>query len=171
VSSKPRADKAREYLECCRYGHQKMSSNPTGSDWVLVWAGTIALLRAVGHALRTEDAKRDIRLKKAQSDWWNTLKATKPNSPIFWKFIDYDRNRLLKEGELSAGQSAKVFLSGGTIPRHAPLPPQPRPPIYTYQMISGPFAGQDSRNLVRAAIDWWEKQLDDIEQEAAATSP
>jgi hypothetical protein len=53
VSSKPRADKAREYLECCRHGHQKMSSNPTGPGWVLVWAGTIALL--LGGRPRTQN--------------------------------------------------------------------------------------------------------------------
>jgi hypothetical protein len=45
----PKGDKAREVLEWCRYGHQKMGSNPTGPDWVLVWAGAITLLRAVGH--------------------------------------------------------------------------------------------------------------------------
>jgi hypothetical protein len=98
----------------------------------------------------------------------NRLKATKRDSPIFWDFIDHDRNQLLKEADLTVGQSAEVFLSGGTIPRHAPLPPPPLPPIYTYHMNSGTFAGQDPRDLVRDAIEWWEKQLDDIEQKAAA---
>jgi hypothetical protein len=61
-STAPKAGKAREYLEWCRHGHQKMRGNPTGPDWVLIWAGTISLLRAVGHALRVEDAKSDPRL-------------------------------------------------------------------------------------------------------------
>jgi hypothetical protein len=166
----PKADKAREALEWCRYGHQKMSSDPTGLEWVLTWAGTIALLRAVGHALVNEDAEIDARMKKAQHAWWDTLKATKPNPSIFWEFIERDRNLLLKEAELSVEPSANVFLSGGTIPRHAPQPPPP-PPIYTYKMKSGRFAGQDPRDLVRDAIKWWEEQLDDIEQKAEASSP
>ncbi len=92
-STAPKAGKAREALEWCRYGHQKMmSGDPTGQDWVL----TIALLRAVGHALEKEDAKSDARVKKAQRSWWNTLKATKPNPSIFWEFIERDRNLLLK---------------------------------------------------------------------------
>jgi hypothetical protein len=37
-------------------------------------------------------------------------------------------------------------------------------------MKSGFFVGQDSRDLVREAIDWWEKQLSDIEQKAATSS-
>lgn len=103
-STAPRAGKAREVLEWCRYGHKKMRSNPTGEEWVLIWAGTIALLRAVGHVLEKEDAKSDARLKKAQSYWWNTLKATKPNPSIFWQFIEEDRNLLLKEAKLTVRQ-------------------------------------------------------------------
>lgn len=163
-----------------------MSSNPTGLDWVIIWAGTIALLAAINHALRTEDANGDIRLKKAQSDWWAALKAAKRDPPIFWQFIDRDRHRLLKEAYLTVGQSATVFVRGAPARGHAgdvsgridsEEPPQPeeQPPllsaIYTYHMNSGPFAGQDPRQLVKDAIEWWEKQLDDIEQKAAAPSP
>jgi hypothetical protein len=185
-STAPRAVKAREALEWCRHGHQKMGTNPTGPDWVLVWAGTIALLRAVGHALLNEDAKRDASLEKEQLAWWDKLKATKPNPSIFWQFIERDRNRFLKEAELTAGQSATVFVQGvsangragdvsGRIVGQEPPQPEEQPPlpsaIYTYHINSGPFAGQDPRDLVRDAIEWWEKQLDDIDQKAAASSP
>ena len=54
---------------------QNGRSNPTAPDWVLIWAGTIALLRAVGHALDKEDAKSDARLREAQGSWWKELKA------------------------------------------------------------------------------------------------
>jgi hypothetical protein len=63
----PRAGKAREVLGWCRYGHRKMMSDPTGQDWVLIWAGTIALLRAVGHALEKDDAKSDARVPACPS--------------------------------------------------------------------------------------------------------
>jgi hypothetical protein len=36
-------------------------------------------------------------------------------------------------------------------------------------MNSGPFAGRYPHDLVRDAIEWWEKQLDDIERKAAAS--
>jgi hypothetical protein len=113
----PKAGKAREALDWCRYGHRKMmSGDPTWEDWMLIWAGTIALLRAVGHALEKQDAKSDARLKKVQSAWWKGLKATKPNPYIFFEFIERDRNLLLKWADLTAEQSVKVFLSGGATP-------------------------------------------------------
>jgi hypothetical protein len=168
TSSAPRADKAREVLDWCRHAHQKMGSDQTVPDWVLIWVGASVLLRAVGHVLEKKDAKSDTRLKKAQSDWWNTLKAKEPD---IWTFIDRHRNALLKEAELAVEQSVKftLSLSGDAIPRHAPQPPPS--PIYTYQMTSDHFAGRDPRDLVREAIGWWEEQLDDIEQKAAASSP
>jgi hypothetical protein len=138
-------------------------------------------LRAINHALRTEDAKSDTRLKKAQSDWWNTLKATKPNPPIFWEFIDYDRNRLLKEVELPVRRLFQESLQDGTLladnldgqqlPQQLATRAPPPTSICTYQMKSGRFEKQDPRDLVRDAIEWWERQLDDIEQKAAASSP
>jgi hypothetical protein len=161
-STAPRAAKARAVLDRCRHAHQKMGSKPTVPDWVLIWVDTIALLRAVGHVLE-RDAESDARLKQAHRAWLNTRK--KPNPPIFWDFI---QNALLKEAELAVEHSVTITLppSEGTIPRHAPQPPPP-PPIHNYKMKSGRFAGQDPCDLVRNAIEWWEKQLDDIEQKAA----
>jgi hypothetical protein len=171
----PKADKAREVLEWCRYGHRKMRVDPTMgpdwvSEWVLIWAGVIALLRAVGDAL-LKDAESDARVQKAQDAWWRRLKATEPKPSIFWDFIRRDRNLLLHEAELTVDASARMFGSAGATPRHMPMPPPLPPTAYSYKMNSGPFAGQDPRDLVRDAIEWWEKQLDDIEQEAAASSP
>ena len=189
----PRAAKAREVLEWCRHAHGKMKSNPTAADWVLIWAGTIALLRAVGHALHKEDAARDARLSKEQGPWWQKLKHTKPDPAIFWDFIERDRNKLLKEAELTVGQGLHVAMHDAACasdtysisiagqepsePAEQQSPPpsaHPAPPsaslTYSYHMNSGPFAGQDPRDLVRDAIEWWEKQLSDIEQEAAGAS-
>jgi hypothetical protein len=64
-----------------------MRSNPTGPDWVLIWAGTIALLRAVGHPLDKEDGATKARLKKEQNTWWEKLKHTKPEPAILCSFI------------------------------------------------------------------------------------
>jgi hypothetical protein len=150
-----------------------MRGNPIGPDWVLIWAGTIALLRAVGHALLNEDTKRDARLKKAQSGWMDGLKATEPKPSIFFDFIKRDRDRLLKEAELTVAQAVQVFFEARSAfhPRTIGGHNDPQPPIYTYHMKSGPFVEHDPRDLVRDAIEWWEKQLDDIEQKAAASSP
>ena len=71
-------------------------------DWVLMWACTIALLRAVGLILIKEGAKRDARLENARGAWWAKLNATKPDPTIFWEFIERDRNLFLKEAKLTS---------------------------------------------------------------------
>jgi hypothetical protein len=152
-STAPRAAKARAVLDQCRHAHQKMGSKPTVPDWVLIWEGTIALLREVGHELE-RDVESDARLKQAHRAWLNTRK--KPNPPIFWDFI---QNSLLKEAELAVEHSVTITQ-----------PPSP-PPIHNYKMNFGRYAGQHACDLVREAIEWWEKQLDCIEQKAAASSP
>jgi hypothetical protein len=137
-------------------------------------------LRAIGHALEKEDAESDHRLKNVQDEWWGRLKATKPDPHIFWEFIERDRNLLLKEAELTVRRLLQGFLQDGIalsgnldgqeLPQQrAPRAPPPLPPSDTYQMKSGRFVGQDPRDLVGDAIVWWEKQLDDIEREAAAS--
>jgi hypothetical protein len=191
-SSTPRAAKAREMLEWCRHAHRRMTENPTGRDWVLIWAGAIVLLRAVGHTLAKEDAAADAHLKKAQKCWWDNLNNTKPNPAIFWGFIDRDRNKLLKEAELTVGQSTTISLQGlsataiaagigqgltetrQSSPQHGTRTGQENPSapppitIHNYHMNSGHFTGQDPRDLVKDAVEWWETQLTQIEQKALA---
>ena len=111
-------------------------------------AGTIALLRAVGHALVNDDAKKDDRLEKAQRAWWDKLRATKPNPSIFWDFIERDRNLLLHEAELTVGHSAEVFI-GGPPPPALQEPPQPeQPPPPPSAIYSGPLAADPRAFLV-----------------------
>ena len=137
---------------------------------MLAWAGTIALLRAVGHALVNEDGKRDARLDKTVRAWWGKLKDTKPDPLIFWQFIERDRNLLLNEAELTVGQSIEVSRQAYAGTRlKLPSPTSLRTSNLTYHMSFGPFAGQDPRDLVRDTIQWWEKELGDIERKAAAS--
>jgi hypothetical protein len=76
---------------------------------------------------------------------------------------------------LNAGQSAMVPLQGAEVTAlaagQAPPPPKPIPPrpptTYSYHMNSGPFAGHDPRELIKEGIAWWERQIADIERDAA----
>jgi hypothetical protein len=53
----------------------------------------------------------------------------------------------------------------------APPPPKRIQPVaatkYHYHMNSGPFEGQDPRELIKEGIAWWEQQIADIERDAA----
>jgi hypothetical protein len=170
------AVRAREFLEHCRQGLDLLWRNPTGHDWVIQWAGTLGLLRTVGDALKNlqKDATADLRLQRAQADWWQRTKAAAPK--IYFEFINDERNILLHGATLNAGQSAMVTLQGAEVtmlaagqvrPPPKPIPPRP-PTIYSYHMNSGPFAGSDPRELIKEGIAWWEQQIADIERDAAA---
>lgn len=173
-----RAERARAILETCRHGLAGLRRNPVAHDWMIQWAGTLALLRTVGDALKKVDANTDLRLAGAQTDWWNRIKVSKP--AIFFEFIRRDRNLLLHEAKSNAGQSAMVHLqsvevraaAAGFAGVYSPPPPAepqlpPLPPKYGYHVNDGPFAGRDPRELVEESIRWWEQQIASIEQDAA----
>jgi hypothetical protein len=38
-------------------------------------------------------------------------------------------------------------------------------------LLNGPWEGDDARNILTEAIEWWKRQLDAIDREAAQLSP
>jgi hypothetical protein len=173
TASAPTAIRAREILDYCRRGLEMLQRDPTGDDRVIQWAGTLSLLRTVGDALEKVDARADAKFRNAQSAWWKQIDVCRPS--IFWKFIRRDRNLLLHEAELTAGQSTTVTLTGveatalaGGQPNPPPKPAQPAPAAsHSYHIKSGFYAGRDPRTLIEEAIAWWERQIVQIERDAA----
>jgi hypothetical protein len=122
-------------------------------EWEAQFSAAIALLRSVGHVLE----------KKAKADWWwKEITSNKAAHSIFFEFVHCERNLILKEGELRAGQSATVFLAGASSPA-APPPTLPKA-IYSYHMNDGVFADRDPRDLIDEAIVWWDAQLTKIDR-------
>lgn len=144
------AKMARVVLEDCRWALAELRADPPGRAWRIRWFGALAMLRAVGHVLERIDKKSSPEMKEAISDWWNNLKSTKPYPAVFWEFIDRERDAILKEYKYRAAQNTTVHLGTGSI-------------TYTYDIHDGPFDGQDPRDVVQQAIEWWEQQLAGIE--------
>ncbi|WP_144404782.1 hypothetical protein [Belnapia sp. F-4-1] len=154
-TAKPTAEVARNMLELANRGIAALQNSPSG-PWIALWAGTVTLLRTVGHAL-VVDAKRDPRLSVAQQEWWIKVQGHKSNPgenfKIFWHFIDKDKNNLLHDAIINASQSVTIY-------------PEPRGAIYDFKMISGPYSGYDSTKLVKQAATWWVEQIAEIERNA-----
>jgi hypothetical protein len=170
----PRAEQAREVLDWCRHALQELQQQPTGMDWIVKWAGTLALLRTVGEALKNVDAQGNPAIRKGRQCWKKRVDFK--NLPIYDKFIDGDVNRLLHQAEVTAGQSATVFAPSAVAKATAfgedrtsteGTAPPARAPIYEYRMNGGHFTGDDPRQVVQEAIDWWQQQIDDIQADAA----
>jgi hypothetical protein len=152
---------AREVLLRCEYFAKALRENPTGVAWEAQFSAALALLRSVGQVLDESKTKQ----------WWSDLKSKKHSVSIFWDFIYNERNLILKEDKLRAGQSAAVYLQGvsaegrvagqaSTVPPS--VPPQLKANIY-YHMNDGAFAGRDPRDLIDEAISWWNEELSKID--------
>ena len=156
---------AREVLEDCRGALAELVDGVQGSQWRRRWIIAIVLLRAVGHVLDKIDGERSPQYKAEISRWWENLKATEPRPEIFWLFIDKERNTILKEYQTNAGQGVTVHVSGIELNLQTDeLEVVPsKPSTYHYTMNAGHFEDRDQRELIREAIAWWERQLDEID--------
>jgi hypothetical protein len=124
-------------LEDCRLARSELVDGLQGPQWRIRVFMVMALLRASMHALDKVDAVTEP-MKSANASVWNERNT----DPIFKDFIEMDRNLLLKQYQLRAGQGVTVYMG-----------PSPRSEI-TYTMNDGPFKGQDPRELVDQAITW-----------------
>ena len=145
---------AREVLEDCRGAVEEIGGGVQGRTWRRRWVAAVVLLRTVGYVLGRIDVNISPRYKKAIDAAWSQLGQSKPQPAIFWEFIDAERNNIIHEYEVGAGQGATVHLG------------QNKPTEHHYLVNTGPFAGRDQRNVLREAISWWETYLDSIDRAA-----
>lgn len=85
---------------------------------------------------------------------------------VFWQFIEEERNSILKEYRLGAGQgvtlrpaTTHIDSQTGQSWSEAGLPT-----LYSYRINSGPYEGMDQRVVLQMAIDWWDGHLTEIER-------
>ncbi|XOV83658.1 MAG: hypothetical protein ACFHXK_00780 [bacterium] len=162
---------ARRVLDECRGLLVELRSDPSGGDWRRLWILTVALLRTVGYALANVDAEADEELGVIINQHWVALRNTRPEPEIFWSFINEERNNILKEYRVNAGINVTVRPGTnsydrvtGEVTEIAPS----RPTLTDYVINEGPFAGQDHREVVEEAIQWWDSYLSAIEDDYAA---
>ena len=144
---------AREVLEDCRVAVQQLGGGTQGRAWRIQWVAAVVLLRAVGHVLNSVDGKVP-KYASAIADEWDELKRSKPAPPIFWQFIETERNNIVKEYEIGAGQGVTVYVG------------QNRPHDTHYLINVGPYQGREQREVLAEAIAWWEQYLANIDKRA-----
>jgi hypothetical protein len=145
---------AREVLEDCRGAVDEIDGGVQGRAWRRRWVAAVVLLRSVGYVLAKVDSRINTNYKKAIDRAWSELNQSKPDPTIFWEFIVVERNNIIHEYEVGAGQGATVYLG------------QNKPTENHYLINTGPFAGRDQCEVLCEAITWWERYLDDIDQAA-----
>lgn len=146
---------ARRVLADCRRAHEILELETAEDQFRLLWVAGIALTRTVGHVLDKVDAKEDERLVKIVRATYASWKEHRDANRIFWDFIEDERNQVLKEYSFGFLAGPISLVANGEVHKldenlFCPL-------------SGGPFAGEDCRDVLGGAIEWWENQLCEIE--------
>ena len=169
--------KARKVLSDCEIALEMLENEEDLERWRVVWAGAMALLRAVGHVLAKEDG-RNPKLHPFVDAAYRRWKDDRVANQIFWNFIEEERNNILKQyhfniypmdqtdvivipdteniGTDESSPTPKVFSITGSLYR----------PI-----VDGFCEGDDARDVYREALEWWKTELNAIEARMASSEP
>ncbi|WP_208934399.1 hypothetical protein [Paracidovorax avenae] len=153
---------ARKVLCDLEVAHQFLELESDAQRFRITWVAAMALCRSVGHVLDKVDSRTSPRLSVAIKRAWTSWHANREQHKLFHDFIESERNAVLKEYEVGfmSGRAAFVVIPGMTI---ATLPDELFCPL-----AAGPYEGEDCRDVLAMAIDWWQVQLREIENAAAA---
>ena len=123
-------------------------------------AASLALVRSVGsvlHKIDEETTTLGPAIKSAYGQW----KQDRKQHQIFWEFIKSERDRVLKEYEWNFDpQPVVVVLAGKT---KKPVDVSTLSDNIYCPIAEGPFAGEDIRDVLADAVEWWDTQLKLIE--------
>jgi hypothetical protein len=145
------------------YVRDKLESEVGHIEWRLYWVLAVVLLRAVGHVLDKVDGANSAAVRANAKALHQTWKVADEHA-IFRDFIEHERNNILKEyaSEMTEGpvpiMAHLQSHDGFDVVRQFLIEEN----IYR-PMGSGAFEGEDGRTLIDEAIEWWAKQLDEID--------
>ena len=123
------------------------------------------MLRAIGKVLQEVDSKnRSVLFSEKLASKWKEWKTDE----IFSSFIKPERDLLLKEYESSLGETIKnetfnIVHNGPTVTHKG------SPVIHTSTVTElvkqhGVFPNQSPILVLNNALEWWDKQLSELEQ-------
>ncbi len=125
------------------------------------WVATVTLLRTIGNVLRNIDTVGHSDILVHVDELWTRVQNTTDDTRLFWEFIKPERDNVLKEYEFAFDQSETQTLAvdvpGGAVTQFEIDSELYRP------MIDGTFSGDDSRDVLRDALRWWDSELTQIE--------
>jgi hypothetical protein len=147
--------RAWEVLLDCKRAYELLEEETRADTFRVLWVAGVALSRAVGHVLQKVDGASDDATGEAVERAYASWKSNRQANAIFWGFIEEERNQVLKQYELGFLTGPVDLVAGD---QRFTLDEQVFCPL-----ASGPFAGEDCRDVLQLAIEWWERQLKDIE--------
>ncbi len=156
---------ARWVLDDCKYALARHSNDLQGEDFRTSWVTVVTLLRAVGHVLKNVDGNSNPRIGKIIREEWDKLRKTKPEPRILWKFIEQERNNVLKLYQIGIDRGLRIkgphiggeetFIEVDHVTSRGSRGFSPGAKYFSH-IRSGSFAGRPERDVAREAIRFWE---------------
>ncbi|MBN9493787.1 hypothetical protein J0H33_10645 [bacterium] len=151
--------RARFVLDDCRRALEMLEDEEDEHRWRVLWVAAVVLLRTVGDVLHKVDSRGNPRLAVQAATAFDRWKQRAYGDDIFQDFIKKERDKVVHLYELNvydsdtiavAADSGSADLLGGNLYR----------PI-----VDGVWEGEDARDVLQAAIDWWDRELAVIEDQ------
>jgi hypothetical protein len=130
------------------------------SEWKVGWAGICSLLKSSLHLMRYKDAKSclpDV-IRQNMIEKWNDVRLKKSDHPLFWEFIDRERNNILKQYQFSASE-AIVKADGSIVPRRGLLYMMGEDEKSTLMIKGGHYDGRQALEVAEEAARWVENTI------------
>lgn len=131
----------------------------------VMWIAAITALREVGHVLAKVDKYSDTILSQKIDAWWSDLNKNKTidKNRIFFDFIDKERNDTIKELSIHYDKGMQdILIIEGINKKEACFVNDIIPQLIYIPMTDGYYEGEDIRDLIEMAIEWWEKQIEEL---------
>lgn len=160
---------ARQVLKDCRLALAMLEEETDQPRWRVHWAAAVALARAVGHVLDKVDG-RDPLTKQLADAAFKRWKSAAPEHKIFREFIEHERNSILKEYrfryhplqevQMAVNYTLQHPITGETVQAVEVFPLGDN--IYR-PLLDGWREGDDARDVLSDAVEWWEAELSALE--------
>lgn len=147
---------AEEVLKQCEFALGCLESEDDDRKFRLFWFAAVTGLRSIGHVLAKVDGAENEHVAAAVAAAFARWKGDRAAHNIFWEFIEDERNALLKEARPSVHPVTYRLEALGETHEVAFEVFAP--------MISGPYFGEDCRDVLAEAIAWWQEQIEDIKR-------
>ena len=157
---------ARMVLDDAKHVRHKLEHETDEREWRLAWTLTIVLLRTVGDVLDKVDGAGDPRVKSASATLYRTWKTgEREGDAVFNDLIKAERDSIVHEYATAMTEGPipvmAIFTSDDGMSGDGPHWFDEN--LYR-PMGAGRFEGEDGRDLIDQALDWWERQLDEIDR-------
>jgi hypothetical protein len=158
---------ARKVLFDCRVALGMLEEEIDTRRWRVTWVGAMALIRVVGHVLDKVDGRANEKLGRLANARFARWKMGSGDDRLFLQFIDQERNSILKQYSFGVDTSEVVQIEVVSLAqeRFPRLEGTFDLDENLFRPVSWDGAVEDARDLYGQAINWWQRQLDELDRE------